>query len=65
MNKLYWYCKKNIGVHKSAIPRELKRNSEGENGCYLILLAEKKSEERHVNIVKNLGFIKEIKAFVI
>ncbi|GAB2797815.1 IS30 family transposase [Rhabdobacter roseus] len=35
-----------VGVHKSTISRELRRNSDGRNGAYRPELAQRKSEER-------------------
>ena len=56
---------KHIGVHKSTISRELKRNSDSRNGVYKVSLAQKKAEERHSNKPKYLHFTKEIKDFVV
>ncbi len=36
---------KSIGVHKSTISRELKRNSDSRNGVYKVALAQKKTEK--------------------
>ena len=56
---------KKIGVHKSTIYRELKRNSDSRNGVYKVELAQKKAKERHLNKPKPIRFTKEIKDFVI
>ena len=56
---------KSIGVHKSTISRELKRNSDSRNGIYKVILAQKKADERHLNKHKSIRFTKEIKDFVI
>lgn len=55
---------KSIGVHKSTISRELKRNSDSRNGAYKVVLAQKKSDKRHLNKPKSIRFTKEIEDFV-
>ena len=55
---------KRIGVHKSTISREFKRNSDSRNGVYKVALAQKKTEERHLNKPKSIRFTKEIVDFV-
>ena len=37
---------KSIGVHKSTISRELKRNSDSRNGVYKVTLAQKKNRRK-------------------
>lgn len=54
---------KRIGVHKSTISREFKRNSDSRNGVYKVALAQKKTEERHLNKAKSIRFTEEIVDF--
>lgn len=61
----YTSIAKSIGVHKSTISRELKRNSDSRNGVYKVTLAQKKAIQRHLNKSKSVRFTKEIKDFVI
>jgi transposase, IS30 family len=53
-----------IGVNRSTVYRELKRNSDGRNGQYKADLAQKKCELRHEQKNKGKAFTNEIQAFV-
>jgi len=55
----------NIGVHKSSIGREIKRNCDKRNEKYTATLAQKKTQERHANKPKHTRFTKSIKSYVI
>lgn len=61
----YTEIAKNLGVHKSTISRELKRNSDQRSGLYKVALAQSKSENRHISKPKFIRFTPSIEAFVI
>ena len=50
-----------IGVHKSTISREFKRNSDKRNGVYKVELAIQKCKERHQNKPKFIRFTTPVK----
>jgi transposase, IS30 family len=56
---------KALGVHKSTIGRELKRNKDQRNGLYNSDLAHKKATHRHKKKPKYIKFTQEIKTWVI
>ncbi|MBT8245258.1 MAG: helix-turn-helix domain-containing protein, partial [Winogradskyella sp.] len=47
LGKTQDYIANSIGVHKSTISRELKRNADKRSGDYRAKLAERKCRERH------------------
>jgi len=53
-----------IGVHKSTISRELKRNCDQRNNSYRYDLAQKKCKDRHTNKPKYKSFSDEVKTLV-
>jgi IS30 family transposase len=54
LGKTQDYIANSIGVHKSTISRELKRNSDKRSGDYRANLAERKCRERHANKSKKV-----------
>lgn len=58
------YIANSIGVHKSTISRELKRNSDKRSGDYRAKLAERKCRERHANKPKKVYLSEDIKEVI-
>jgi len=56
---------KSIGVDKSTISRELRRNSDQRSGAYKVTLAQKKYHQRQANKPKSIRFTQQIEDFVI
>jgi len=54
-----------VGVHKSTVFRELKRNSDQRNGVYKPELAQKKCKARHLEKNKKKAFTQDIQGFVV
>lgn len=54
LGKTQDYIASAIGVHKSSISRELKRNADSRSGNYRPILAERKCRERHQNKPKSI-----------
>jgi len=61
----YTEIAQNIGVHKSTVSRELKRNSDQRSGVYKVALAQSKAVKRHLDKAKHIGFTSSIEAFII
>lgn len=61
----YTEIAKSIGVHKSTVSRELKRNSDKRSGVYKVKLAQRKYEQRHTSKPKFIRFNSVIQAFVV
>lgn len=53
-----------IGVHKSTISRELRRNADKRSGDYRAKLAERKCRERHTNKAKKVYLSEDIKEVI-
>lgn len=49
-----------MGVHKSSISRELRRNADGRSGQYKAKLAERKCRDRHRNKPKKIAFSTQV-----
>jgi len=58
------FIAQSIGVHKSTISRELKRNSDKRNHSYKAILAHQKCLTRHVNKNKFIKFTSEVQNYV-
>ena len=64
LGKTQDYIANSIGVHKSTISRELKRNSDKRSGDYRAKLAERKCRERHTNKAKKVHLSEDIKEVI-
>jgi len=64
LGKTQDYIANSIGVHKSTISRELKRNSDKRSGDYRAKLAERKCRERHTNKAKKVYLSEDIKEVI-
>ncbi|MBT8245620.1 IS30 family transposase, partial [Winogradskyella sp.] len=58
------YIANSIGVHKSTISRELKRNADKRSGDYRAKLAERKCRERHANKPKKVYLSEDMKEVI-
>lgn len=58
------YISKEIGVHKSTVSRELKRNKDGRSGEYKADLATKKCKERHTIKAKKVRLSQVVKDYI-
>jgi IS30 family transposase len=64
LGKSQVYIAYSIGVHKSTISRELKRNADKRSGDYRAKLAERKCRERHANKPKKVHLSEDIKELI-